>query len=111
MELKQFIKEALLSITEGVEEANAEHKRFRIIGMKRNESGIDGNDVEFDVSIVVEQKSSGKLEGKAEGKLGTSMLSVVSVSANVDSQLNQMDSHQNVNRLKFKVWVSEDELK
>ena len=105
MELKQFVKEALLSITEGVEEANSKYNRFKIIGIKRNESGIDGNNVDFDVSIVVEQKSSGKVRGK----VGVSILNVVS--ANVDSKLDQTDSHQNVNRLKFKVWVSENELR
>jgi hypothetical protein len=70
MELKQFVKEALLSITGGVKEANSVNDRFRIIGMKRNDSGIDGNDVEFDVSIVVEQKSSNQVGG--EGKVGVS---------------------------------------
>lgn len=105
MELKQFVKEALLSITDGVDEANAIHNRFKIIGVKRNESGADGSNIEFDVSVVVEQKSSGKVGGK----VGGSILNVVS--ANVDSKLDHEDTHQNVNRLKFKVWVSENELK
>ena len=104
MELKQFVKEALLSIIEGVREANFTHNRFKIIGIKRTESGIDGNNVDFDVSIVVEQKSSGRVGGK----VGASILNVVS--ANVDSKLDQTDSHQNVNRLQFKVWVSENEM-
>lgn len=105
MELKQFVQEALLSFIEGVGEANTKHNRFKIIGIKRNESGIDGNYVDFDVSIVVGQKTSGKVGGKASA----SILNVVS--ANIDSELDQIDSRQNVNHLKFKVWVSEDELK
>lgn len=105
MELKQFVKETLLSIIEGVGEANSKHNRFKIIGIKRNESGIDGNNVDFDVSIVIEQKSSGKIGGK----VGASVLNVVS--ANINSKLDQINSHQNVNRLKFKVWVSENELR
>lgn len=105
MELKQFVQEALLSVIEGVEEANLKHNRFKIIGIKRNESGIDGNYVDFDVSILVGQKTSGKVGGK----IGASILNVVS--ANIDSNLDQTNSHQNVNHLKFKVWVSEDELK
>ena len=60
MELKQFIKEALLNITEGVAEANKEKDRFKIIGMK-HESGKDGNYVEFDVSIIVNEKSDNRL--------------------------------------------------
>ena len=72
---------------------------------KLNESEIDGNNVDFDVSIVVEQKSSGKVGGK----VGASILNVVS--ANVDSKLDQSDSRQSVNPLQFKVWVSENEMK
>lgn len=105
MELKQFVQEALLSIIEGIEEANSKHNRFKIIGIKRNESGIDGNYVEFDVSVAVEQTSSEKVGGK----VGVSILNVVS--ANVDSKVDQKDSHQNINRLSFKVWVSESDLK
>lgn len=105
MELKQFVKEALLSIIEGIDEANVKHHRFKIIGIKRNESGVDGNYVDFDVSVIVEQKSSGKVGGK----VGASILNVVS--AKVDSKLDQTDTQQNVNRLKFKIWVSEGELK
>lgn len=106
MELKQFIKEALLSIIEGVKEANLTDDRFRIIGMKRNDSGVDGNDVEFDVSITVEQKSSSQISGV--GKVGVSLLNILNVvSADASSKEGNADSHQNVNRLKFKVWVSE----
>lgn len=105
MELKQFVKEALLNIIEGVEEANLKHNRFKIIGIKRNDTGIDGNNVDFDVSVIVEGKSSGKVGGK----IGTNLLNVVS--ASLDSDMDQSNSHQNVHRLKFQVWVSENELK
>ena len=104
MELKQFVKEALISIIDGVKDANSEHNRFRIIGVKRNESGIDGNMVDFDVSVVAEKKS----EGKVGGNVGVTFLNVVS--ADIDSKLNQSDSKQNVNSLKFKVWISESDL-
>ena len=104
MELKHFVKEALLNIIDGVEEANESHNRFRIVGMRRDDSGTDGNYADFDVSIVVEQKSG----GKARGKFGASVLNVVS--ANMESKLDQTDSHQNINRLKFKVWISENEI-
>ena len=106
-ELKQFVKEALVSIVEGVEEANSEHKRFKIIGVKSDESGIDGNNIEFDVSVGIEQKISSQIEGEVD--VGTSVLKVIS--ANVDSKLDQSDSKQNINRLKFTIWVSELETK
>lgn len=105
MELKQFIKEALLNIVDGIEEANLTHNRFKVIGIKRNESGIDGTNVDFEVSIAVEQRSSNEVGGKVDA----SVLNVVS--ADVDSRLGQTDFQQNLNRLKFKVWISENDLR
>lgn len=104
IELKQFVKDALLGIIEGVDDANSNHNRFRIIGEKRNDSGVDGNMVEFDISIVAERES----KSGTGGKVGTPILSVIS--ANADLKLEQTNSRQNVNRLKFKVWISESEL-
>ena len=106
MELKQFIEEALLNIIEGVEDANSKHNRFRIIGIKRNDSGIDGSNVDFDVSVVVDKKSSGKIE--AGGKIDVPFLNVVSTG--IDSKLDQTNSQQNINRLKFHIWMSENDL-
>lgn len=101
-----FVKEALLSITRGVEEANSGDNRFRIIGVKRNASEDDGNEVEFDVSIGTEQVHNTKTGG--ESKIGISVLNVLDV-ASVNSSSNEeaTASRQNVNRLKFKVWISE----
>lgn len=104
MILKEFIKEALLSVVEGVEEANSKHERFRIIGFKRNDTSVDGSYVDFDVLVVVDEKSS----GKAGGKVGANLLNVLS--ADLKSGMDQSSSHQDVHRLKFRVWVSENKL-
>lgn len=104
MELKKFVKEALLSVIEGVEEANLRHKRYKIIGVKRNDGGLDGNFIDFDVSIVVKEKST----RNRGGKIGIPILNVFSFDLN--SKFDKIDSHQNVNRLKFKVWISENEM-
>ncbi len=104
MILKDYIKEALLSVVEGVEEANLKHKRFRIIGFKRDATGVDGNYVDFDVSVAVEEKSG----NKAGGKVGANLLKVVS--AHLDAGLEQSSSLHDVHRLKFRVWVSENKL-
>lgn len=105
MELKEFIKEALLSISGGVNEANIKNNRYRIIGTKRNIGNVDGSFVYFDVLVAVQKKFIGKVGAKVD----SSLLNVVS--ANINSKIDQSDSHQNVNRLKFKVWVSENDLK
>jgi hypothetical protein len=101
MELKEFIKEALLNITTGVKEANKADNRFKIIGIKHDKTGMDGNFVDFDVSIVVNETSTGGAGGKIEAKL----LNVVS--AGVDSKISQTNSSQNMNRLTFKIYISE----
>ena len=100
MELKQFIKEALLGITNGVDDANKENNRFKILGVK-HESGIDGNYADFDVSVVVNNKS--KID--MSGTIKASWLSVVS--AKVGSKIGQSSANKNTHRLTFKVYISE----
>lgn len=113
MELKQFIKEALLNIVNGVEEANKSNKRFKIIGIKHHESGMDGNYADFDVSVIASESSGNEIDGKVNGQIGTSLLSVVS--ANIDSSVtaktDQANLNQNAHRLTFKIFISENEIK
>lgn len=104
MILKDYIKEALLSVVEGVEEANSKQSRFRIIGFKRDSTNSDGNYVDFDVSVAVEEKTG----GKAGSKVGVNFLKVVS--AHLEAGLDQSSSFHDVHRLKFRVWVSENKL-
>lgn len=103
MELKQFIKEALLNIVNGVEEANQEKNRFKIIGVRHDDTRTEGSYADFDVSVVVNEESS----GEAEGKISASFLNVVS--AGVGSKIDQTDSQQNTHRLSFKIFISEKE--
>lgn len=100
MELKQFIKEALLNIADGVDEANEKKKRFKIIGMK-DMYGKDGNFADFDVSIVVNEVSGGEVGGR----ISASILNVVS--AGIGSKIDQSNAYQNTHRLTFKVYISE----
>ena len=100
MELKHFIKEALLSITGGVEEANKEAGRFKILGVK-HESGLEGNYADFDVSVVVNEQS--KID--VSGEVKASWLSVVS--AKVGSKIGQSSTNKNTHRLTFKVYITD----
>ncbi len=106
MELRQFVKESLLGIVNGVKDANSEQERFKIIGIQRNNKNIDGNEVDFDISITVEQKLGSEIG--VGGKAGTPVLSVFAASVDGGLKSNSTDSHQNVHRLKFKVWISEN---
>jgi len=100
MELREFIKQALLNIVDGVENANKIRNRFKIIGVK-HESGVDGNYADFDVSVIVNET----FNDKTGGKIGVNFLNVVS--ANFGSEVDQNNLHQNTHRLKFKVFISE----
>ena len=64
MELKQFIKNALVSVVEGVSDANKEYNRFQISGGYHSGKDINGEYIEFDLSVMVDEtKESGKKSG------------------------------------------------
>jgi hypothetical protein len=66
LELKEFVKEALTNIVDGVEMANKEHKRFQISGSYHSGKDVSGEYVEFDVSVTTQNKK----EINAKGKFG-----------------------------------------
>lgn len=101
VELKQFIKEALLNIVEGVEEANSVKNRFKILGV-RHDTGIDGNYVDFDVTVFANASTSKGASGKAEGTI----LNVVS--AGIDGKIDQTKMAENTHNLKFKIYIKEE---
>ena len=55
MELKTFITDALVSVVEGVQNANNVYNRFQISGGFHERKSINGEHVEFDVSVVVDE--------------------------------------------------------
>lgn len=100
MELKDFIKETLLSIVKGVEFANGVEHRFYIVG-ERSQTMADrvGTYVDFDVAIVVN-------ESKEEGKKSGIAVAVANVFGGKSKHSKEIQSNENVNRLKFKIFVS-----
>lgn len=103
MELKEFISEALSNIVEGVEVANSKHgKRFRIIGKFHDRTNTEGAYAEFDVSVIAQDAST----GKTGGKIGASVLNVVT--ASIGSEVDQSSLFQNAHRLKFQVFICEE---
>ena len=101
MELKQFIKEALLNIVDGVKEANEEKARFKIIGVKHNDSNTEGAYADFNVSVIVSETSSAEGTGKGYA----SFLKVLSV--DLGGKTDQTSSQQNTHRLSFKIFITE----
>jgi hypothetical protein len=98
MELKQFISNALLSITQGIEDANKVSPRFQMSGQIHGGKNINGEFVEFDIAVEVSDSS------EKSGKAGIGV-SIIDIGGAVKATQN----NQNTHRLKFKVFVTENE--
>lgn len=96
MELKEFIKTALLDIVSGVNEANKISDRFQISSQYHSGKQIGGQDVEFDVAVANDTS-----ERKA-GKAGLG-LSVVSLGGEISTD----HRGRQLNRLRFKIFITE----
>lgn len=101
MELKDFIKNALVGIVEGVDEANESHDRFRMFGFTSHLSGVSGEVVEFDVSVVVDETK----EGSKKAGAGIKVINLFT--GDISAEDKKKEQNQNVNKLKFKVFVKE----
>lgn len=97
MELKQFISETLINITQGVEEANKKSKRFKLASGFHDKLG-SGQEVEFDVQLNVSRDSKDEINGK----IGIAL-------ASISSDIKQSEVNQNTHRMKFKVFITENE--
>ncbi len=95
MELKDFIKDTLLAITQGVDEANMVKPRFRIANAIHSD-GTSGETVEFDVGIEAVASN----EKNAKGGIGVSL-------ATVGGEAKYAQTNHNSHRLKFRVFVKE----
>ena len=96
MELKEFIKQTLLSIVSGVEEANEEVDRFRLSNHKHYETGENGQKIGFDVSITVKETSKNNVSGGIKVAL-----------VNLNGGRKASESNQNVHKIQFEVFVKE----
>ncbi|MFW5871918.1 MAG: trypco2 family protein [bacterium] len=81
MEVKEYIKNVLTDIMEGVAESGSEDYKFMV-----KDGGSAG--IDFDISVVAKES--------AEGKIGAEILSI---GAKTEGSISQ----ENINRIKFKV--------
>ncbi len=104
MELKDFIKSTLVQLSKGIEEAKKElgdDTKFKTIinpltagyGKVSVEGGFNQiQEIEFDIALIVEQKSG--------GKAGIGVLaSIITAGASKSTD----DTHSETHRIKFKV--------
>jgi len=101
MELKEFVKNTLLSISEGVEEASKErHKR---IGHNSGKFSLnswgdnnEGKFVNFDVAVTTKSEKSGAVKGEAK---------IYIASGGLEGEIKSGVEH--ISRVKFKVMYDE----
>lgn len=96
MELKTFITNTLLDITQGVEDANKLSNRFHLSGYKHSATEQSGQKIEFDLSIVVKESSENDINGGIK-------LAIFNLGAGTKTS----ESNQNIHKLKFDVFVAE----
>lgn len=103
MLLKEFIKETLLSITQGVAEANKVEDRFQLSEHTHKSKGIEGSRVEFEVSVIA---SDTEAEGGKAG-VGIQIAHIFKAGADVNSSSEKLN--QSTHRLKFEVFVADNQ--
>jgi len=99
MELKDFISQTLINIVQGVEEANKKTNRFLLASNVHNRYG-SGQEVEFDVAVMVNQDS----QANASGKIGVAL-------ASISGDIKTTELNQNIHKMKFKVFIGKNEFK
>ena len=94
MELKEFVKNTLLSIAKGVSEASKEWKEGGGNFQIEDRGGkIDARYINFDVAVTTSSEKSAKVEGDAK---------IYVVSGGVEGEISH--AIQNVSRVSFKVF-------
>lgn len=101
MELKDFIKNALVGIIQGVEEANELENRFQMSGSYHSGKNIQGEFVEFELSVMVDETK----EDSRKAGIGIKVANLFS--GEVSGEDRQKEQNQNINKLKFKVFVAD----
>lgn len=104
MELQKFISNALLSIVNGVHEANVQNNCFELSGSVHHGKDVDGTKVDFDLSVVVEQSTEQGLE-KGGG------LKIQIFSAAINSQEKDIQKNQSVQKIQFSIFINESKIK
>ena len=98
MELKDFIKQTLLDVVNGVEEANKEKDRFRLTSHKHMGTGERGQKIEFDIAIVVDKSS----ETDAKGGIKVALV-------NLGGGIKDKETSQDTHKIKFEIFIKDSE--
>lgn len=118
MELKEFVRSALVEISEGILSAQIEASHLVAIapGTVDSKPQDQVTDVEFDIAVVVSKSkgASRSKDGKMEGSIQVFDFSLGG-SASEKKTANKSEAHKEVSRIRFKVpvklssWFREDD--
>jgi hypothetical protein len=103
MELQKFISSALLSIVNGVKEANEQNDCFELSGSIHHRKATDGTKVDFDLSVVVEDTSESGLDKGGGLKMNI-------FSAGINSQQKDPLKNSATQRIQFSVFINDTKL-
>ena len=104
MELQKFISSALLSVVNGVSDANLENDCFELSGNVHSRKDVDGAKVDFDLSVVVEQSNE-------QGSEKNGGLKIQILSAGINAQEKELQKNQSVQRIQFSVFINDSKIK
>ncbi|MFI5161565.1 MAG: hypothetical protein ACHQHN_09825 [Sphingobacteriales bacterium] len=104
MELKEFISGALLSVVNGVKDANSEINCFELTDIFHAGRNLNGTKVDFDLSVVAEQSHE-----KGSDKGGSVKIQILSAGMNLQSKENEKS--QSVQNIKFSVFINGGKIK
>lgn len=109
MELKDFIRETLLNISQGVEEANETSQRFELSDQVHSGKGINGTSVEFEVGVIAEESTVKNKEGKANSGIKVGFANLFNAQATIAGGTSKQsdNTNQSTHRLKFQVFIKE----
>lgn len=103
MELQKFISSALLSIVNGVNDANSENDCFELSGSVHSRKDVDGAKVDFDLSVIVEQSNE---HGSEKG----GGLKIQILSASMNAKEKELQKNQSVQRIQFSIFINDNKI-
>jgi hypothetical protein len=121
MKLQDFIKEAIVQIMKGMNDADKELKEYDVGGIYKDEYAktmaqtlvnlgiVKGKDdtgvliVRFDVAVVVQEQS--EQSDRVDANVGGPILSVIGFKAGIEGSSGQTQTSSNSHRITFSVPV------
>lgn len=103
MELQEFISQALLSIVNGVNDANSKNNCFELSSQTHHGKGVSGTQVKFDLAVIAERTSElGSNKGVG--------MKINIFSAGVGSTEKDLNKSQATQRIQFDVFINEKKI-